>query len=430
MKSLSRNLKILFIGNSHTYLHKMPGMIAALASADHRGSCLYAQQCTGNGVNLQWHWQSRATRDAIAAGSWDYVVLQDRSGGPLAERDLFERHAALLDGEIKTQGAATLFYMTWAKRSRPGDQWALAEAYTDTARRLGAGLVPVGLAWQNAIHEAPDVDLFHPDGRHAGSAGAYLAACVFYAVLFNRTPEGLPSAITVDDKQRVKLDPDRALQLQRIAFHTVQDPPPDSQMTPLSDQPESESGLGIIRQHMTSMGLESIAAAGGSDSPSALRSDLDAAAEAFREKARHDRARGALHSALRLERRAWALDVFKIHGLDAARLIRSVDFSVGYSGKILMVRITGEWVPEPGRVCLRSGDDWHHEILKNTEAEMQDLGFETAIVTPVGGAWVRFETDDTIVVYGTSDAYGACDKANAARLITRAFPGRTVTIRD
>lgn len=215
-------LNVLFIGNSHTYLHKMPGMIAALAAADHRGFSLNVQQCTGNGVNLAWHWHQPDTRHAIAARSWDFVVLQERSGGPLEERELFETYTRRLDAEIKRQGAATLLYMTWAKRSAPQDQSTLAEAYADTAWRLGAGLAPVGLAWQRALREVPHVELHHRDGRHAAPAGAYLAACVFYAVIFNTSPAGLPPALVVGGKQRVGLDAHAALRLQRIAFRTVQ----------------------------------------------------------------------------------------------------------------------------------------------------------------------------------------------------------------
>jgi len=214
--------KVLFIGNSHTYLHQMPRMIVKLAAAEHRGFSLVVDQCTGNGVSLEWHWHNRRTREMIAGNTWDYVVLQDRSGGPLEDRASFDRHARLLDGEIKKQGAGTLFYLTWANRSRPDTQAVLTEAYMAAARRLGAGLAPVGVAWQNVLEKKPDFDLYHKDGRHAGPAGAYLAACVFYAVLFNTSPAGLPATFTIRGKLRVDLDDAHALLLQRIAFKTVQ----------------------------------------------------------------------------------------------------------------------------------------------------------------------------------------------------------------
>jgi HAD superfamily hydrolase (TIGR01549 family) len=99
----------------------------------------------------------------------------------------------------------------------------------------------------------------------------------------------------------------------------------------------------------------------------------------------------------------------------------------GYNGKILMIRIVGG--KANGLVCLRAGDEWHREILRNTEQEIQALGFENSIVEPVGGAWVHFQEDGSIRVYGSSDEYGTCDKKAAADLISGAFPGRKVLIR-
>ncbi|MEN8245427.1 MAG: hypothetical protein ABFS43_11070 [Thermodesulfobacteriota bacterium] len=178
------------------------------------------------------------------------------------------------------------------------------------------------------------------------------------------------------------------------------------------------------------MQLESVTAASESYPLASLRSEIEAYADAFRKKAHQDRSKGEVRSALRLERRAWALDVFKVHGLDVKLLIQPIDFTVGYRGKILMLKINSERIPDPELFCLRSGDDWHHEILKNTEDEMHDLGFETATVTPVGGAWVRFEAKTVIIIYGTSDTYGACSKAKATELITQYFSDCTVKIQN
>jgi hypothetical protein len=81
-------------------------------------------------------------------------------------------------------------------------------------------------------------------------------------------------------------------------------------------------------------------------------------------------------------------------------------------------------------VCLRSGDDWHREILRNTRAELKDLGFVHTRVDPLGGAYARFEPDGGIVIWGTSDEYGCCDKEEAARMIAPVYPGRPVRIED
>jgi len=50
-----------------------------------------------------------------------------------------------------SKAAGRFFYMTWADRSKPETQAALAEAYETISRDLGAMLCPVGLAWQRAL---------------------------------------------------------------------------------------------------------------------------------------------------------------------------------------------------------------------------------------------------------------------------------------
>ena len=214
-------LSVLFIGNSHTYLNYMPQMLVALASAEDRGFELAADQCTGEGASLAWHWNHPQSRDAIARKPWDYVVLQERSGGPLEEPDSFMQHADLLDAAIKKQGAQTVLYMTWANRSKPATQVLLTGAYTKLAKELGTFLAPVGQAWE-AVHRIDSgIELYHDDGRHANSTGSYLTACVFYSVLFNASPEGLPGTFSHKGKKRLDLEKDKALLLQKAAWEMV-----------------------------------------------------------------------------------------------------------------------------------------------------------------------------------------------------------------
>jgi len=225
---IQRRLNILFIGNSHTYLHNMPRMLAELVKAANKGFVLGVRQCTGEGVSLEWHWKNPQTRETIVSEEWDAVVLQDRSGGPLENLDSFNTHTRLLDKEIKNRGAETLLFMTWPLKSRPQTLKKLAKAYTAMARDLGAKLAPVGLAWQRVAQLNPDFELYHQDGRHANPFGAYLAACVFFAVLFAESPEGLPGILLINGTKRVDLDPQKALFLQEVAFEMV------SEFSPLS----------------------------------------------------------------------------------------------------------------------------------------------------------------------------------------------------
>ena len=100
----------------------------------------------------------------------------------------------------------------------------------------------------------------------------------------------------------------------------------------------------------------------------------------------------------------------------------------GYNGKILLVSVSGDEIEKA--VLLRSGDMWHREILRNAEVEIKNLGFKNALVHQLGGAHVRFKPDGTIIIYGASQEFGACDKEFAGELVRDLFPERRVEVRN
>jgi hypothetical protein len=157
--------------------------------------------------------------------------------------------------------------------------------------------------------------------------------------------------------------------------------------------------------------------------------DSEAVAEMIskhQSQARRLHAAGEIGAARRMARRAAALRGLLVHGPDPRRMVAEVELPEGYHGKILLVRLAGGGFADT--VCLRSGDGWHREILINTRAELKDLGFLKTRVDPLGGAYARFEPDGSIVIWGTSDEYGCCDKEEASRMIARTYPEKPVRI--
>lgn len=212
---------VLFVGNSHTYYHEMPHMVEQLAEAAGEDPGLTTEQSTASGVSLEWHWNRSSTRALIEEQSWEYVVLQERSGGPLEDKGSMHEYARRLHGEIADQGAETVFYMTWARTYQPGTQSTITTAYTEIADELNATVAPVGEAWKRALDADADLRLHAADGRHAAPPGSYLAACVFYSVFFDADPTGLPGTLTVNGSTVVELPPKRAARLQQTARETV-----------------------------------------------------------------------------------------------------------------------------------------------------------------------------------------------------------------
>ena len=79
---------------------------------------------------------------------------------------------------------------------------SLATSYYAAGNRFGVKVAPVGLAFALALQERPELALYASDG-HPTVRGTYLAACVFYATLFGKSPVGItyaPSGIPAQDR--------------------------------------------------------------------------------------------------------------------------------------------------------------------------------------------------------------------------------------
>jgi hypothetical protein len=196
-------VRVLLIGNSYTYFNNLPEMFAQLAAAGQQPA--ETRMEAPGGWRLKDHWEKGEARKALADGKWDYVVLQDQSTlgvtlfvdgkARVSSDEVFRPAADRWAAEIGRSGAKPVFYLTWARRASPEDQDTLAYAYISAAKASGALVSPVGLAWQRVRRQRPDIGLFADDGSHPSPAGTYLAACTFFAAVFDKDPTGLPASV-------------------------------------------------------------------------------------------------------------------------------------------------------------------------------------------------------------------------------------------
>ena len=70
-------MRILFIGNSHTYVNDMPEIVARLAKKD--GIDCEVAMIAHGGWFLEQHAAEPETRFNILYGNYDYVVLQEHA---------------------------------------------------------------------------------------------------------------------------------------------------------------------------------------------------------------------------------------------------------------------------------------------------------------------------------------------------------------
>jgi hypothetical protein len=189
----SSSLRVLFIGNSHLGGNNVPGLLAQLAAGEDRQFVF--ESIIRGGFTLENHWNAGDAMAAIRRGGWDVVVLQAQSLEPIDQQVNYFKFVRLFNTEIRRTGARTVLHLAWARKDLGNPiEWQprWTAATLEIARELGAGIVPVGLAWTQSLSSFPELVLYTPDGNHATLAGSYLAACAYFAALYQKSPVGKP----------------------------------------------------------------------------------------------------------------------------------------------------------------------------------------------------------------------------------------------
>lgn len=167
-------LSVLFVGNSLTYWNDMPAMLEGLLAESNAGLVVIATSAFPN-YGLQDHWIDARTRDAIALGGWDYVVLQQGPSATEGRPSLLE-YTDRFDVEIEAISARTAHLMVWPESSRSFDFDGVAASYAMASAAVDGLLFPAGESWRAAWRVDPSLDLYGSDGFHPSVLGSYLTA--------------------------------------------------------------------------------------------------------------------------------------------------------------------------------------------------------------------------------------------------------------
>ncbi|MBL9203977.1 MAG: hypothetical protein JNN01_02730 [Opitutaceae bacterium] len=287
--SSPRTLRVLFLGNSFTNRHTLARIIKDMAEAGDPNLKLNYVSVIYAGRTLADHWkfasqnyiqvatltaeeQARtiASLTALAAGEpknghlksavtrhttlardlenlrqpWDVVVLQSYKDDVDGEQSSYCQYVQKFAALAKAAGARVVLYETTPntqnKRpvSVPPDQApivAKARVMAELARRVGGTVVPMSSVALRCQVTQPQFTLRYLNDAHPNQTMAYLTACTFYGVLFDRSPEGLPVDTVTETRPGTNPDQDpdghplsrtfsaqERLQLQKAAWDGLQ----------------------------------------------------------------------------------------------------------------------------------------------------------------------------------------------------------------
>ena len=227
-------IKVLFIGNSFTYVNDLPHTVAQIASG--LGDTVIYDSNTPGGYTFQAHTTNATTLAKIAQGGWDYVVLQAQSEEPSFPPSQVQTatypYAHILDSLVHAADSCTetVFYLTWGHQNGDppncagypqictysGMQDRLTQSYLEMGQLNHATVSPAGEAWRKMISEHHAFDLYNSDSIHPSIYGTYLTASVFYEILFRKS-------VLNDTFVTSGIADSNALQLRQAAHTTVSD---------------------------------------------------------------------------------------------------------------------------------------------------------------------------------------------------------------
>lgn len=231
-------LRVLFVGNSYTYVNDLPALVAAMGAT--QGVRIQVTMRTEPDHSLADHLRDRRLR-VLLSQPWDWVVLQQgpsslpESRAELIEstRDLaqrlrraqeWRRRQALGLGPLRgapasasarvvgppseaLRGTARIaLFAAWPQLPYADGSPAAEESHRQAAASVRACVLPVAAAWRLARESGDAPRLYQPDGVHPTGPGTILAALTIVTGLLElKTPPPLVASEDAAAVEQVRL---------------------------------------------------------------------------------------------------------------------------------------------------------------------------------------------------------------------------------
>ena len=177
---------ILFVGNSHTAFHNLPGLICDMIRFRHPEQTTYYHYVPVAFLDVVA--QIPTCKQELETRPWKYVVFQAQRISMSGQHNYSQQEGIDIARFAHSKGVKTIFYAEWGMKGVPNDGERQDQIYRGMAKQAGATVASVAKAWDLALSKRPDLPLYQPDGNHQSSMGAFLTACVLYGSITGESP--------------------------------------------------------------------------------------------------------------------------------------------------------------------------------------------------------------------------------------------------
>ena len=208
------DISMLFMGNSHTSINNVPGMVAAMVRAGKPGKTVSATEAP-----VWMHLEERAndinSLALLQSQRWTYVVLQAQNyslSGPFFYPTTGAEKLVRLSRQM---GALPILFAEWP-RAGIAETQIILDKYVSIATREPSCVSPIPQAFDLSRARLPAITLHDADGNHSVPPGAFLASLILYATMTGGSPLELPTIAGLN------IDADVQAKLRGVASETLQ----------------------------------------------------------------------------------------------------------------------------------------------------------------------------------------------------------------
>ena len=212
--SSENNYFILLFGNSHVASNDLGGLISALITTNYPQKTVSYTRAS-KALFLDERVTDPESNQLIQQQPWTHVILQAQKYSVSGTADYPIDGALHWIEQVKNISATPILFPEHAQQGNPEEGTRVHQLHQRITQQNSSCIAPIGLAWNEALSQYPQLQLYRPDGNHAQLLGSFLTALVFYYII------SADQQVTLEPLTTVAIDEITQQQLADIAQSTL-----------------------------------------------------------------------------------------------------------------------------------------------------------------------------------------------------------------